>query len=373
MSTKFLIASDIHYGSINSGHKMDDFYIEPDFDCALLAGDVGVYDQEISYILNTYFKDKKVCFLGGNHMTYLNPTEEIHSIINRHKKDYPLDSDWSFLENDYKIINDVIIIGCNLYTNYKLKCGVLRKRTVNKNDEPTDINGRVLIKDPRESEEFLVKRQQIMEAYFDHTIDGPDTVLKDLYNSVSPALNEFDSHFKARVSEEVYNRWHAYEEDQKNQGYKEYTLEEYKRWNQNIAYRCMNDFRYGRIFDSKSLLGIRNLEPKDYEKWHKESLKYIDKIYKQFENTDYKIIVMTHHCPTAKLMGRQWKNSDINASYYSNLESFIKKHSKIKHWICGHIHDRKEVQIGQCRVIANPYGYQVLGETEGFKPVIIEL
>jgi Icc-related predicted phosphoesterase len=48
----------------------------------------------------------------------------------------------------------------------------------------------------------------------------------------------------------------------------------------------------------------------------------------------------------------------MNGGYASNLENLILDNPQIHAWIHGHIHQRQDYQIGGCRVVANPRGYQ---------------
>jgi Icc-related predicted phosphoesterase len=77
------------------------------------------------------------------------------------------------------------------------------------------------------------------------------------------------------------------------------------------------------------------------------------------EHRDMPTVVITHHAPSFQSIHRDYVHDKLmNGGYASNLEQMILDHSQIKFWIHGHIHQRQDYRIGQCRVIANPRGYQ---------------
>lgn len=120
----------------------------------------------------------------------------------------------------------------------------------------------------------------------------------------------------------------------------------------------LNDFRYVYIKDKV----IRRITPYDYIKYH---AKFKRKLNKCLKETTKDIIVMTHFCPSIKSISDKYlKGNDIylNASYASNMEKYILKNPRIKYWICGHVHNDNEYNIGDCKVIACPYGYHRNGE-----------
>lgn len=374
--TKFLVLSDTHFEfNTEISNELSNLN---DYDCALLAGDIAVEDSQLKTLFDTYFQNKKVCFLGGNHICYRKNSSDrfIENINANLHKSYPLDNNISFMENDYKIIDNTVIIGCNLYTDYKLRIRKLAFEKM-KTDEYgqrifLDKNDNNLYLHPSELPEFHEKVRKIKEKYGDLWYQNDDYFKEYhlLLDSVAPKTNESGESFKKRVSPEIYNIWEqCVFENPKKIALIPYTTNDYIKYNKNIALRYMNDFNYGRTLENPYLI----LTPDIYEKWHKQSLNYIKKIYNKFKDTTYNIIVMTHHCPTYKLQDEKYANMTSNGSFFSNLERFIKDRPKIKYWICGHIHNRKTVVIGNTTIIANPYGYEHYNEHIGFKPVYIEL
>lgn len=80
--------------------------------------------------------------------------------------------------------------------------------------------------------------------------------------------------------------------------------------------------------------------------------------------SDKKYIVMTHHLPTDKLISPDYPDLGVNSAYYTNLESLFRDY-KMDAWVSGHTHKPMEVQLGQCLLKTNPYGYP--GENPNFQ------
>ena len=74
-------------------------------------------------------------------------------------------------------------------------------------------------------------------------------------------------------------------------------------------------------------------------------------------NPNKEIVIITHHCPSPRCISDEHKNSNINSSFVSDLESFIETHDNIKCWICGHVHNQVEEKINNCLLVCNPLGY----------------
>lgn len=373
---KFLLISDTHFSYRNK--QALDTIMKPqienlDYDCVLMAGDMVSSKNDVQPFLDEYFPNKKIIFIGGNHLPYyhapLEPMEFIHGEL---EQKYPVDSDQTFLENGYKIIGNNVIICANLYTNFKYKGHRGRKiPCYNENGEPVDKNGRVLICHPTKTPEFQERISEIISAPL---AERPDIskALRDLFDSVSPKHTETVEAFRERAGEEAYKRWSDWFEDQNNHHYRNCTAKEILDFNIKKALEDINDFN--------SVLTVRGchfpprlVQPDDYIYYHDQTIRYINKIYKQFENTDYNIIVMTHFCPTSKMCSPVYENSYNNGYYYSEDERFIKNHPRIALWLCGHSHAPMEAQVGNTKVINNAFGISQLNECKFWKPKIFEI
>ena len=130
----------------------------------------------------------------------------------------------------------------------------------------------------------------------------------------------------------------------------------------NNSERWLNDFRYVYTFDKKQNM-VRPVTSDDYEKWFKKFIRGLNKCIKE---TNKDIIVLSHFAPSIKSIESKYLNkpdrfsqpgSSINAVYASNLEDYIKDNPRIKLWVHGHVHSSFDYNIGQCRVVCEPYGY----------------
>lgn len=89
---------------------------------------------------------------------------------------------------------------------------------------------------------------------------------------------------------------------------------------------------------------------------HIKATRFISKTAK--DNPDKTIVVVTHHAPSYRSIGEEYKSEHhMNGGYASALDEFIADHPNIKVWTHGHVHNEFDYQIEQCRVLCNPRGY----------------
>lgn len=120
----------------------------------------------------------------------------------------------------------------------------------------------------------------------------------------------------------------------------------------NLARKAMNDFRYIKVQD-KDL--IRTLSPHDTIKWHKKSIGFIDKTCKKYP--DKKIVVVTHHAPSADCTSIEFKGDRLNAAFTSNLDWIMKENDNLVLWCHGHIHSDIDFSRHGTRIVCCPFGY----------------
>ena len=95
------------------------------------------------------------------------------------------------------------------------------------------------------------------------------------------------------------------------------------------------------------------------------SLKFIqEELKKEFKG---KIVVVTHHLPSAQCNLKKYKNSSLNSAYVNDLDQLIKKNQHISAWIHGHSHEFNEIKMGKVVVARNPLGYVFEGEQHDFR------
>jgi len=144
--------------------------------------------------------------------------------------------------------------------------------------------------------------------------------------------------------------------------------------NRSVAYRSMNDFRWGKVSRKKGHLGAKaGMLPGDYEHWFKKTVDAFDKALDENEKSDNPLpcFIVTHHAPSGKCIPRMYSDSAVNCAYVSDLEWFIEKHKSIKCWAYGHIHMPTEFQFArkdgsEVLMVNNPRGYVSWGESLGF-------
>jgi Icc-related predicted phosphoesterase len=130
----------------------------------------------------------------------------------------------------------------------------------------------------------------------------------------------------------------------------------------------MNDFRIIRN-DEK---GFSPLKPADVAIRHRQTLQYFKHILG--EHKESKCVVVGHHSPSYQSIHPQYANEHLmNGAYHSDLSEFILDHPQVVLWTHGHTHYCFDYQIGNCRVVCNPRGYESEGYSEetGFNPNLV--
>lgn len=127
------------------------------------------------------------------------------------------------------------------------------------------------------------------------------------------------------------------------------------------AQTTMTDFKRIRLSPT-----YRRFRPMDSRQFHAQTILTLAQELEK--NPNKKVVVITHHAPSARSIAK-WRMSDpLNPAYASNLDDFIAS-SAIGYWIHGHIHTKSDYLIGNCRVLANPRGYP--GEVTEFAPDLV--
>lgn len=366
---KIRFISDIH-AALNMTYSPTEFVdimkTKESADVTIIAGDMSADIEEAKIFLNNYFSNEKVIFIGGNHIVYNKRNESITEILDDYKREF--NDKWKFLENDYVWLNDdIAIIGCIGWTDYKYHDYKLYHDMTDECGRPVDQEGNLLPEDPTETPEFKAEIRKIWnEEKFN--ADEADKKMTELYRSVTPGPSErVDTTFKNRVSEEVYNNYINWFEGRSRQGKYEYSQKDYTRYNKRQAFDCMNDFRCGKIEIKPDIVYMK---PDDCLKFHKESKKAIKKCYKEIlaKNPNATIILVTHHPFTTKCKSERFKGEALNAAFMSNCDKWLKNFQNIKYYHCGHVHSRFFNKLKDIQIICNPMGYLYYNEHKYDKP-----
>ncbi len=88
--------------------------------------------------------------------------------------------------------------------------------------------------------------------------------------------------------------------------------------------------------------------------------KSVDFLTKELErNRDKKVVVLTHHLPSPKLIVDRYRTEKYNwchDRFATDLEHLIQL--PVRYWICGHSHCVTEIKINGVTCAINAYGYQ---------------
>jgi predicted phosphohydrolase len=122
--------------------------------------------------------------------------------------------------------------------------------------------------------------------------------------------------------------------------------------------RSLNDFR---VIKNK---GFR-FSVEAYNHLHDQCLNLIKSEIKN--NTEEKLAVFTHHCPTFLNYPEQYKGDLLNEAFATELFDLIEQ-SEIDYWVYGHHHtNTPEFTIGKTKLQSNQLGYVQLNEHSLFK------
>jgi Icc-related predicted phosphoesterase len=131
----------------------------------------------------------------------------------------------------------------------------------------------------------------------------------------------------------------------------------------------MNDFRTVRKGDgSAKFLSI------DSYVIHRSSRAYFDKMISEAGERGLKVFAITHHAPHETSVDDIYKSEQImNGGFRSDLSDIMLDRPQLRYWVHGHMHNKSDYMIGDCRVMANPRGYPrskngKYFENEGFDP-----
>lgn len=110
-----------------------------------------------------------------------------------------------------------------------------------------------------------------------------------------------------------------------------------------------------RLPDFSSILqGDGVLKPSRIRQYHRDSLIWLGgqlELYRQ-----QPCVVISHHLPAWDAVPSRYYNDVMTPAFASELTDFILRFSP-DYWLCGHTHDRVDLQVGNTRVLAAPMGY----------------
>lgn len=111
---KIKVISDLHL-DINEDFP---FVLNEKDIFTIVCGDISADTKHTMSWLNQNLTQG--IFVAGNHMSYNNLNHSIEYFYSLYQKAYPLNAPISFMENQYKIIDDIVFVGGTLWTDYQL-------------------------------------------------------------------------------------------------------------------------------------------------------------------------------------------------------------------------------------------------------------
>ena len=104
------------------------------------------------------------------------------------------------------------------------------------------------------------------------------------------------------------------------------------------------------------IVRIHDINATKYKNMHDEDVNYIEKMIKYCEENNYKLVIVTHHGPTYKVLEGAKKRSKFLSLYTSHLDELLNK-KKVNTWICGHIHKNFDFMSKKgTRILGNQKG-----------------
>lgn len=109
------------------------------------------------------------------------------------------------------------------------------------------------------------------------------------------------------------------------------------------------------------IVRIPDINTLSYIQKHDSDVSYLKKIItwnnsmKKNGNGVKKLVVITHHCPTEKVLAPNTKKDKFKSLYVSDLEYLINKEN-VHTWICGHIHQNFDFTLNGTRIVGNQKG-----------------
>ena len=124
----------------------------------------------------------------------------------------------------------------------------------------------------------------------------------------------------------------------------------------------------------KFIVRIHGISNEIYTQKFKSDLNYINKMIEHCDTNNYKLVVVTHYCPSYTITNNCKKRDKYISLYTSDLD-YLLDTNKIHTWICGHIHtnfDYKHNQVGT-RVVGNQKGKPKDKITDYLKNFVLQI
>lgn len=101
---------------------------------------------------------------------------------------------------------------------------------------------------------------------------------------------------------------------------------------------------------------------------HTEHIKYIKESYALYPH--HKKVIVTHFLPAIECISEEYRGPDLINYYFANDYGDLIADMHDVTWLFGHTHSNVDIQLGDTRCIANPYGYN---PNPNYREMIIEV
>jgi UDP-2,3-diacylglucosamine pyrophosphatase LpxH len=116
--------------------------------------------------------------------------------------------------------------------------------------------------------------------------------------------------------------------------------------------------------------GINNII---YEKKHSKDIEYINKMIDYSQKNDLKLLMITHYCPSLKVLEGSRKRDKFSSLYATDLDYLLDK-NKVHTWVCGHIHKNFDyISENGTRIVGNQKGKLKDKITDYYKDFVIQI
>lgn len=104
------------------------------------------------------------------------------------------------------------------------------------------------------------------------------------------------------------------------------------------------------------IVRIHGVRTKEYENHHQKDLEYLSEMIKYCNKNTLKLVVISHHPPTEKVLDGAKKRKKFVSLYATDLD-YLLHEDKVDTWICGHTHKNFDFKTENgCRVVSNQKG-----------------
>jgi len=104
------------------------------------------------------------------------------------------------------------------------------------------------------------------------------------------------------------------------------------------------------------IVRIHGINNEIYERKHIKDVNYIKKMINYSKSNNLKLLVVTHYCPTYKVLDNFKKKDKLSSLYVTELDELLTS-DQVHTWICGHIHQNFDfITEGGTRVVGNQKG-----------------